>query len=117
MSQSGGGGRRAALGEGTLRESQARRGHPQPPTQVPPPRHSHDGQPRAHGAMIEGTPRPCISLQWRPPSHPRHCLPGLPTPHPGENRLHPLPAEPHRRGTAALSRALGRAYLAAWVRI
>lgn len=28
--------RRAVLGMGTLRESQARRGHPQPPTQVPP---------------------------------------------------------------------------------
>ena len=58
MSQSGGGGRRAALGEGTLRESQARRGHPQPPTQVPRPCHSHDGHPRAHGAMIEGPPAP-----------------------------------------------------------
>ena len=63
MSQSGGGGRRAALGEGTLRESQAHRGHPQPPTQVPPPRHSHDGHPRAHGALIEGTPRHRIPLQ------------------------------------------------------
>ena len=85
MSRSGGGGRRAALGEGTLRESQARRGRPQPPTQVPPPRHSHDGQPRAHGVMIEGTPRPCIPLQWRPPSSP--------APHPGENHLQPLPTE------------------------
>ena len=49
MSQSGGGGRRAVLGMGTLRESPARRGHPQPPTQVPLPRHSHDDHPRARG--------------------------------------------------------------------
>ena len=51
MSQSGGGGRRAVLGMGTLRESQARRGRPQPPTQVPP---------------ITSQPRP-------PPRCPRYC--------------------------------------------
>ena len=34
MSQSGGGGRRAVLGMGSLRESQARRGRPQPPPWV-----------------------------------------------------------------------------------
>ena len=59
MSQSGGGGRRAVLGMGTLRESQARRGHPQPPTQVPLPRHSHDGHTVHHGlTTVEVTPRP-----------------------------------------------------------
>lgn len=38
-------------------------------------------------------------------------------PQPGENRLHPLATELYRRDTAAVSRALGRPYLAAWVRI
>lgn len=57
-----------------------------------------------------------------PPSmtatEPAHApLPGLPTPYPGENRLHPLPAEPHRRDTATVSRALARPYPAAWARI
>lgn len=110
MSQSGGGGRRAALGEGTLRESQARRGHPQPPTQVPPPRHSPDGHPGHHTLdTVEVIPA-ATELTHAP-------LPGLPTPHPGENRLHPLASELYRRDTAAVSGDLARPYLAAWVRI
>ena len=68
-------------------------GHPQPPTQVPPPRHSHDGHPRAHGAMIEGPPRHCIPLQWRPPSSPTPLPPGTAGATP---RGEPAASPPHR---------------------
>lgn len=43
--------------------------------------------------------------------------PGPPMPQSEGNGLHPLFAELYRRDTAAVSRALGRAYLAAWARI
>lgn len=117
MSQSDGGGRRAALGEGTLRESQARRGHPQPPTQVPLPRHSHDGHPRAHGHQGRRNPRAAASpFNGGHRAHPRTTSGTAHATVWGEPAASP-PAELYRRGTATVSRALARPYPAAWVRI
>ena len=45
------------------------------------------------GAMIEGTPRPCIPLQWRPPSSPTPLPPGIASATP---RGEPAASPPHR---------------------
>lgn len=68
-------------------------------------RHVTAGHPRAHGAMIEGTPTPLHPPSMAVTELAHALLPGLPAPHPGENRLHPLPTDLYRRDTA-VSRAL-----------
>ena len=69
------------------------------------------------GTMIEGTPAPLHPPSMAATEHTHAPLPGLPKPHSGENRLHPLATELYRRDTAAISRALARPHPAAWARI
>ena len=69
------------------------------------------------GTRVEGTPAPPHPPSMAATELTHAPLPGPPTPQSGENRLHPLPTEPHRRGTVTVSRALARPYPAAWVRI
>lgn len=69
------------------------------------------------GTMIEGTPAPLHPPSMAATKHTHAPPPGPPTPQSEGNGLHSLFAELYRRDTAAVPRALGRAYLAAWARI